>query len=513
MRFITFVLPALVASCHAAALPRMVEAREPQIIETITRGGGDPIIIGVTSEYSAPPIETQLPGITMREAQPQVLGPDPTRTVIVSPTPLSWPPWPPFSWPPKPSHKPTLTTQEPTTWLTYTYPAPQPTRTTPVLTVPIDKRDPQILGWPSRTVIIAPTNGNPVPESTAEGTTSTIITEPPYTPIPTSETDAGTTTCVTDPYPTPDPEPTGSRSTSYGGADTTRTIPVITVPISDSPGYPDSPPVLTLPIEERDRTIIWGNPGITRTLPPIEVPITARNAEYTRSVIWGNPGETRSVPVFTVPLDKRQTLGPDPTRTVIIGPTPDPPLPTTTSKTLSTKPTTKPTTSISTSKTTSKPTSITSTNKPTTTLTLKTTTKPHHTTKPHPPWPTRSYEPEYPDSEDEDEEDTIEARQVLGYPGHTVVWPTAIPRPTDLPVLTIPAKRQEFPSGGYPTRTAITWWPYPPRPTVWPPIEVPPVDVVEREVEGQEQVRRRFQGAERRRQEMGSPTRTIILGG
>lgn len=66
----------------------------------------------------------------------------------------------------------------------------------------------------------------------------------------------------------------------------------------------------------------------------------------------------------------------------------------------------------------------------------------------------------------------------------------------------------------------ISWGGYPPRPTVWPPIEVPPFgvaerDVVERDVDESvaEQVRRRVEGAERRRQEMGAPTRTIVFDG
>ncbi|CAG8954718.1 hypothetical protein HYFRA_00004641 [Hymenoscyphus fraxineus] len=223
MRSTSFILPALAVVCHGAALPfhirDAIEAREPQILE-----------------------------------------PSPTRTVIVGPTPPSWPwtlpPLPHPTWPPKPpkpSSKSSSTKKEPTTWLTYTYPAcPQPTQSTPVLTVPIDKREPQTLGWPTRTASI------PVASPTKA--------------------------CISQPYATP------SRSTSWGGPGTTRTIPVITVPISDFA------PIPTIEAEAREytRTIQWEGVDTTRGIPPMTVPITARNVEYTRTIDWQDTWGTDS---------------------------------------------------------------------------------------------------------------------------------------------------------------------------------------------------------------------------
>ncbi|CAG8954717.1 hypothetical protein HYFRA_00004640 [Hymenoscyphus fraxineus] len=45
--------------------------------------------------------------------------------------------------------------------------------------------------------------------------------------------------------------------------------------------------------------------------------------------------------------------------------------------------------------------------------------------------------------------------------------------------MTVPVnnKRQELPTGSWPTRTAITWGDSPPGATDLPPIEVPPLDL------------------------------------
>ncbi|RDL32432.1 uncharacterized protein BP5553_08888 [Venustampulla echinocandica] len=249
MRTSALLLPVVAVVCHGAALP--VNVREPQQLGHVSRT----VLIGrqdlgpVTRSFITPDVSTRsgdglVPVVTrtygepapvltapVEKREPQVLG-SPSRTVIL-PTPPIFTLHP---HPPPPHH--TVAPNPPTSRVTYVDPVI--TRTAPVLEVPVDKREPQELGSPTRTVIL------PTPP---------VYTHHPHPhSCPTHITSA----------------PIG-RSTSYGGAGTTRTAPVLTVPVHAA----RNPQELGLP----SGPFVWPT-NIPRPTewPTIVIPIVTRSA-------------------------------------------------------------------------------------------------------------------------------------------------------------------------------------------------------------------------------------------
>lgn len=192
MRTSALLLPVVAAVCHGAALP--INAREPQVLQPITRSFITPVVSTRSGDGLVPVVTRtfggSIPVLTanVEKREPQVLG-KPSRTVIEPKPPVftlhPHPPPPHHTKAPKPTDRVTSL-------------IPVITRTAPVLVVPIDKREPQVLGKPSRTNIFPPVH--------------TRNPHPRHHPRPTTTAPIG-------------------RSTTYGGAHPTRTAPVLTVPI------------------------------------------------------------------------------------------------------------------------------------------------------------------------------------------------------------------------------------------------------------------------------------------
>lgn len=267
----------------------------------------------------------------------QVLG-SPTRTVPVAPT-WSFPGWP---WWPQGVVTVTVTktiTQIPDTLTTVSIPGPSPfsptndyytpgvTRTVPALSVPLDRRDPQVLGEPTRTVLLPTPTKNPhtsrrpvttwddIEERQELGSpTRTVLVSPTPDPYPTVTVTITTTYYPTEPWhPWPTkPSPPWWVTTRYPTSDPepiTRTVPPFTVPIS-----------------QRDPQVL-GSPTRTVLLPTHKPhtsrrPVTTWNdveerqelGDPTGSVSWYTGGDDGLTATVTLPgPTKRQVLG-DPTQ-------------------------------------------------------------------------------------------------------------------------------------------------------------------------------------------------------
>lgn len=337
---IALLLP-LAVLCHGAALPQVI---------------GSPIPSAKPSTYTfvipcppntsgcVPRTITMVGGgdipMTLLPREPQVLG-DPIRTVILptppeptsycpsktkhhhttpwvdarqvlgSPTRSVAPVWSFPGWPWRSQSIVTVTitetvTQFPDTSTTDDLYTPGVTRTVPVLSVPIDKREPQVLGDPTRTVLLPTPTSTKKPHTSKKPTptwgcdededdvekrqvlgspTRTVILPPTPDPYPTITVTVTTTVFPTHPWPTK-PSPPWWVTTRYPTSDpepTTRTVPPLTVPISQR-----DPQVLGDPT----RTVILPTP----TKKPW--PHTSKRPVTT----WGD-------------AEKRQELG-DPTQSI-----------------------------------------------------------------------------------------------------------------------------------------------------------------------------------------------------